>query len=286
MQLYIGRNGTRWSQEHDRLLIDRAAEGATKEDIAAEVGRTPLGVYERAKALEVRFLRHLGWTKEEDAILRAGIAAGKSRKQTATGLPNRSLDSLSMRAARLGLGFTVGSRNDIWDVEDRLERTLTMWASGMSGKEIAKVLDCELTRSAIIAKMHRRGMRRARVYTSRPKKVRVARKPRVPRPMKAPKPFVLKDYRVLRNFKAPDGWLPPTPANDIARIPLDGLQSKHCRWIVGDPKRTPRTAPLYCGHDRQPGLAYCAAHSVRAFHRVSEAPRQFFPGDDNLKECV
>lgn len=277
MQLFIGKlvaSGTRWSSAHDRLLIDLAEAGATKEDIAVEVKRTPLGVYERAKTLGVRFKRHLAWTTDEDEILRAGIAAGKSRKQTAVGLPNRSLDSMSMRASRLGIGFTPGARNDIWEIDDRLERALKMWADGKSGRDIAKALNCDLTRSAIIAKMHRRGMKRASV--PKPKREAPVRKPKPVKPPKPRAPFALQDYKTLRAFKASEGWLPPTPANDVARVPLEELKAKHCRWIAGDPKKVARLDPLYCGHDRQPGLAYCARHSARAYRCIADVPRHFF----------
>jgi hypothetical protein len=56
------------------------------------------------------------WTEAEDAVLRAGIEAGKSLKKIAKGLPGRTADSAGKRGKALGLGRSAA--NPWTEVED------------------------------------------------------------------------------------------------------------------------------------------------------------------------
>lgn len=56
----------------------------------------------------------------------------------------------------------------------------------------------------------------------------------------------------------------PIPDLDIGIQPLNGvgvklweLNSKHCRWVVGEPKDL-----LYCGHEIHKGSSYCPTHFI------------------------
>jgi len=58
----------------------------------------------------------------------------------------------------------------------------------------------------------------------------------------------------------PPAPLPEAPQTDIGRVHIADLESKHCRWIVGEP-----ADGMCCGEDRVPGLPYCKPHSLRAY---------------------
>ena len=187
---------------------------------------------------------------------------------------------------RVGTPFPAVNRNALWTGEF-LAQAVAEWKDGASGHQIAVRLGRGLTRSAVIAKMHRLGLgnipgrykpRKAQPKQAKPPKPRVERVERAQRvrPSRS-SGFALRPLGIKHPSALPARPLPlAQPTTDIARVRLDELKSRHCRWIVGDPKRIAAGQPVFCGSRREPGLPYCRDHNARAYHEVSAAPRQHY----------
>ncbi len=115
------------------------------------------------------------------------------------------------------------------------------------------------TRSAIIGKCHRLGLRRTPPPTLTSAKVgHLTRKLRSARPDPA---------KLVAGPKHSDEPLPSTHESDLAiprrrRKNIFTLGPRDCKFPVGDP-----SAPsfFFCGACRLPALPYCAAHARRCF---------------------
>lgn len=140
--------------------------------------------------------------------------------------------------------------------DERVVTLKTLWADGLSAREIAGQLG-GLTRNAVIGKVYRLGLSGSGGGASQPRRVRTARVARPPRPRSArPKPQ------------------PPTPAAPrvvapVAEVPegpglvasVLQLRAHVCRWPIGDPKSADFS---FCGHPAQNGGPYCPGHHQRA----------------------
>lgn len=286
-----------WTPDEDATLAELAGQGKTKDEVAALMGRTRSGVESRARILHIPFSRRSGaymkWTPEEDDKLRALIAKGAARSTCALGV-KRGVRAVEWRAAHLGLRFAdvpmrLFNRPDYlgWG-NDRLEEAKRRWLAGESGKMIADAMGGGMTRSSLIAQMHRCGCKREaspvakRIHGKRSaqklrKAMKLKRPPLRPLPPKAEKPFRFKDIRHHFGFTPAAPWL-PEPANDTARISHAELAAMHCRWPCGDPAKAGAFQPLFCGQPRQVGLPYCEEHNHRAYRYIGAAPLQTYGG--------
>lgn len=296
MTNFEGREGTSWLPHDDDRLRELAATHSA-DQIADMMGRTRGGIKKHAHLLQISLKRKdrsqmapwNGWLPEQDDQLRQLAAKGVTVRAAAVRL-KRSYRGIYERAQKLQIKMATDpdlrkAKTLVW--EGAIERAKEWWSRGWSGERIAKQLGGSFTRAAVIAKMHRVGLKRDK-RERQPRAQRVIMPPSMrPRlrglPPKSKKAFVM---RPIRNHFV--GLPSPEPrrtmqrqiANDVARVAHDDLKPSHCRWIVGDPKTIPNNEPLYCGHARERGLAYCSVHSNLAFNVVSEAPRQCFPGDE------
>ena len=284
--------GKKWTDADDERLRRLAAAGRHKHEIAAMMHRTPIGVGSRASTLKVPLQRPVvrtnfrPWGEDEDQRLRDMIAAGKGRHHCARVLCRWDV-TVIRRAIELGTPFPPVNRNALW-TDEFLAQAVAEWKDGASGNQIAVRLGRGLTRSAVIAKMHRLGLgnipgrykpRKAQPKQAKakaPRPPRIERAPRV-RPSRSSSGFALRPLGIKHPSALPARPLPPAqPTTDIARVRLDELKSRHCRWIVGDPKRIAAGQPVFCGARREQGLPYCRDHNARAYHEVSAAPRQHY----------
>ena len=277
-----------WLPEDDADLAQYAAERMTLTAAARALGRSYNGVKCRARKLGIKFqsARRL-WTPAEDAELRRMAAAGARREDVAKKL-DRPIHGTNRRAELLRIRFSAKrsyASDTIWHAPERLAEIKTWWLDGVSGGDIAKRIGT--TRSAVIAKMHRLGCARsaetrakARNLLTR-KQARRNAKQKLKADKTPPKPGKLTIELVglqRTAFKAPN--LPIAPADDVARVSHQDLESEHCRWPVGDPNLlVHKHLPLYCGERRAEGLPYCSAHCLRAFKIISFAPNHQYAPD-------
>lgn len=132
--------------------------------------------------------------------------------------------------------------------DERVALLKQLWGEGKTAAEIAKVLGDGITRNAVIGKAHRLKLssRLSPIQQNAPKKAKA--ESAAPR---APKPAVK---------------LPEFKGKGINLIDLD---SRMCRWPVGDPKDENFN---FCGCDAVAGLPYCEDH-CRAAYQVPTRSR-------------
>jgi len=153
----------------------------------------------------------------------------------------------------------------------RIELVKVRWSQGVSAQRIARELGDDITRSAVIGKVHRLGI----VQTSPNSGSRRSESRSVRRAAR-------RRHDVLSGG-AGSGRERPTWACDAepyvddpradADIPVAQrrafleLSSRACRWPVGDPGRCDF---FFCGAEAFPGKPYCVAHCARAYQPEDE----------------
>src|SRR5262245_11056084 len=275
------RIGQPWTEIEDAMLILLAAQRLSSFKIGERLGRTASAVSTRCTTKRVR-LAHNSWQKarpwqpgELDAF-KALVASGMSRHTCGRKL-KRCARYLAKQAELLGLTFkTKADRAPDW-ITHR-DEAVRLWNAGVSGNDVAKKLGPPFTRSSVIAKMHRLGLKRAQDPISRRENARkgairmkqvlkLSHKPKPPRPPLRPLPpptkkkdFVIRTMRNHCRFAPGTGPknlpLPKDHETDTARVAHHDLSNSHCRWVVGDPREV-ICGELFCGHTRRRGLPYC-----------------------------
>jgi GcrA cell cycle regulator len=144
----------------------------------------------------------------------------------------------------------------------RIEHVKALWAEGRPASEIAGLLG-EVTRNAVIGKVHRLGLA-GRKTTSRkplprrtfPRRNRSGRVERRQPPTRFMRPTAL----------------PPTPPPPVAALmlPLRQLRDDQCRWPVGDPREA---GFGFCGCQKAAGVPYCAHHAAIAYNPAASRRR-------------
>lgn len=140
--------------------------------------------------------------------------------------------------------------------QEQIESILAGWAEGLTASQIGARI--RKSRNAVIGKLHRL-KRDGAVIPDRGKVIKVARRQPPPKPKKKPTPPT-EQARIKAVLARFDGIDRQTVAGH--NIALEDLQDHHCRWPSGEGR-----AIRFCGHDRELGLRYCAAH-VRLAYEV------------------
>lgn len=146
----------------------------------------------------------------------------------------------------------------VWTAE-RVERLKSLCESGLSASAIARNLGADISRNAVIGKVHRMHLtllgtpsstaaRRLTEGIARRKKARrsVALQRREPKIKSQPMP--------------PDPPIAGAPAPLMLKIA--DLTASSCRWPIGDPQHADFG---FCGHAKQDGLPYCEDHARKAY---------------------
>lgn len=153
--------------------------------------------------------------------------------------------------------------------DERVETLKKLWTEGLSASQIASSLG-EVTRNAVIGKIHRLGLSgRARpgVVTAPVRKPKVAEAP-----MKriAPRPVVtaigntaLKIEPTFAEAAEPQALATVTPIGE--RVTIMMLTEQTCRWPIGDPGSEGFS---FCGRRSDTGIPYCAHHAKIAYQPV------------------
>jgi GcrA cell cycle regulator len=158
--------------------------------------------------------------------------------------------------------------------DERIALVKTLWAQGASARRIARELGDDISRSAVLGKIHRLGIvqtspnsgaRRSESRNARPAPRREhdaagelsGSQDGVPAWVRNAEPYI-------------DDPLVDADIPTSRRRVLLELTGRVCRWPVGDPSRSDF---FFCGAETFPGKPYCAAHCARAYRPEEEATR-------------
>lgn len=167
-----------------------------------------------------------------------------------------------MPAGRPRLRREYRNKADTWGPE-KIALLAKLWGDGLSASDIASELPGNLTRSAVLGKVHRLGLKKRKQCAATPR----TRKRRGESPLEAK----LRRRAMLKSQRVP--WIDaePLPAEDPTLIPLEQrktfaeLENTHCRFPYGDPG----TADFFfCGAhgaNASAGTPYCAGHRRVAY---------------------
>jgi GcrA cell cycle regulator len=145
----------------------------------------------------------------------------------------------------------------------RTERLKSLWADGHSASEIAGLLG-EVTRNAVIGKVHRLGLA-GRTTTSR-KPI-----PRRTSPRRGNSGRVEQRLPPARFVRSASPMLPAPPSPVAAlMLPLRQLRDDQCRWPIGDPRKA---GFGFCGRQKAAGVPYCAHHAAIAYNPAARRRR-------------
>lgn len=143
--------------------------------------------------------------------------------------------------------------------EERVERLKVLWAEGQSCGQIAKALNCGLSRCAIIGKIHRLGLP-GRNTEFRTKRARVYTPPKMPR------------MAVVKAVTGPVVEEDPVILADGNHVTIMTVTDRMCRWPIGDPASSDFH---FCGRSPKSGSPYCEAHARKAYQpQMTAASRQ------------
>ena len=150
---------------------------------------------------------------------------------------------------------------------DRTELLKKLWADGLSATQIATKIG-EVTRSAVIGKVHRLGLPGRRSGTPRIRRSRpgpcipvhslASIDRRTPKPVTRARPARRTPPWQARRKPA----LPPLEAAPEGLVTTETLTEASCRWPEGDPKLP---GFHFCGRQRAAGMPYCAHHAAIAY---------------------
>ena len=159
--------------------------------------------------------------------------------------------------------------------EDRVEILTKLWAEGLSASQIAKELG-EVTRNAVIGKVHRLGLS-GRAKPSNPTK-KPTRKTTAARTRAARLPSAPRKQRSTISVPPPP---PPIEAKPMANgkyATILTIRDHMCKWPIGDPSTSEFR---FCGRKTEDkDEPYCTAHSRVAYQpsrRRSGSVRAFGP---------
>lgn len=174
--------------------------------------------------------------------------------------------------------------SSIWDNPDTVETLRKLWMDGKSAREVAKAFGNQVTRSAVIGKVHRLGIQRGEPHQLKNKIALAARlkaraEPKTPKPKAEPKPPVSYSPRraldLARAAKEPPAKILGIVPGSEPRPFLSRSFLSECAWIVaGDGAES-----LVCCLPIAKG-SYCEAHSRASYTGAPTtkhlAPRRMF----------
>jgi GcrA cell cycle regulator len=153
--------------------------------------------------------------------------------------------------------------------DERVETLKKLWSEGLSASQIANRLGRDLSRNAVIGKVHRLGLsgrasQRHSMVMRRVGKVSAAMQHSKLATESKRRALIRRGkYDEARaacvviapNFKPLP--LPPEPERPAKLTSFAELEPNHCRYSWGDPKHADHG---FCGRDKVSGSAYCEGH--------------------------
>jgi GcrA cell cycle regulator len=162
---------------------------------------------------------------------------------------------------------------------ERIEQLKARWSQGVSAQKIARELGPFVSRSAVLAKIHRLGIAQLSPYSGMRGQRVGERPPRAKKPVSKLRVAEEPRSQNQKQKRSSPPWVAaakPYVDNPLvdADIPLPQrrslleLSAGSCRWPVGDPS----TADFFfCGAAPFNGKPYCAAHCARAYRTDAKA---------------
>lgn len=166
--------------------------------------------------------------------------------------------------------------------DERVELLKKLWSDGLSASQIAAELG-NVTRNAVIGKVHRLGLSGRAKSAAAPAAPRNAAPRKAParapsHPMSGPAGGTRGAHALAPQFVTeaePEAEQAPMPSEDVVipfseRVTIIELREYMCRWPMGDP-----TSPdfRFCGARSQTGLPYCSYHSRIAYQPAADRRR-------------
>jgi GcrA cell cycle regulator len=147
--------------------------------------------------------------------------------------------------------------------DTRTERLKKLWADGHPASGIAALLG-EVTRNAVIGKVHRLGLAARKTTSRQPVPCRTS-----PRRNGSGRAGL---RQAPARFVRSASPLPPAPPPPVAALmlPLRQLRADQCRWPIGDPKED---GFGFCGCQKAPSVPYCAHHAAIAYNPAARRGR-------------
>jgi GcrA cell cycle regulator len=153
--------------------------------------------------------------------------------------------------------------------DQRVETLKKLWAEGLSASQIAMRLGADLSRNAVIGKVHRLGLcTRVTSVNRRYQRSGGARSSAI---MKSKLATEQKRKALIRRGKYDEARsacvvvapllrvspLPPEPPRPAKLVSFAELEPDMCKFVFGDPKTKDSG---FCGCKAMPGSPYCAGH--------------------------
>jgi GcrA cell cycle regulator len=165
--------------------------------------------------------------------------------------------------------------------EDRIEQLKKLWQAGLSASQIAAELGNDISRNAVIGKVHRLGLSGRRTEPTGSKKLRKVRRNSSPQPSRRVQSLrqaiaEASNDEHAANLEAAADFDPSVISVSDAEIPVDrritsivDLEETHCRWPIGE---VGTESFYFCGADgrKLDGLPYCARHARIAYTSPAE----------------
>ncbi len=158
--------------------------------------------------------------------------------------------------------------------DQRVELLSKLWLEGRSASQIATELGQNITRNAVIGKVHRLGLS-GRAKVAAPAAARLRSKPTSKPEIDAPAPMVEAPPAETPVRNAPVAAPAVRPIADVVipfstRVTIMELRETMCRWPIGDPTSTEFR---YCGCRTGDIGPYCQEHARLAFQPTQERRR-------------
>ncbi|MGR7994704.1 MULTISPECIES: GcrA family cell cycle regulator [unclassified Xanthobacter] len=163
--------------------------------------------------------------------------------------------------------------------DERVELLKKLWSEGLSASQIAAELG-EVTRNAVIGKVHRLGLsgrtKAAPAPTTRP---RTSARPEGREQARPQRPLTQGNVALAPELEdlveeAPAPAPEPEMASNVVpmgqRCTIMNLTESTCRWPMGEPGTD---SFYFCGSKSNPGSPYCAHHARIAYQPVQDRRR-------------
>ena len=153
--------------------------------------------------------------------------------------------------------------------DERVELLKKLWAEGHSASQIAARLPGEeITRNAVIGKVHRLNLAGRVMEAKAPKESKALEKPR---PSIPPIPMTVNEVEKAQfTIEANPPQLPipqVLPLVNGGRVTVLHLSDKTCRWPIGDPGTEDF---CFCGHTPRDKSPYCDYHTRAAYQPMQD----------------
>jgi GcrA cell cycle regulator len=151
--------------------------------------------------------------------------------------------------------------------DERVARLRELWGEGLSASQIAAEIGGEITRCAVIGKVHRLGIEVRAKVAARPAQRVVKPKAAAPRKFDPRKPVADRAAPYVAPVAEIVAVSPSTPAPEemepsAMRVRLTELRERMCKWPIGDPG-SPEFG--FCGAKAALGAVYCGYHAQIAY---------------------